>query len=39
MLFPSNDAFLVNDDPTQIEIFDAEGNFIGAEFIITGNQV
>ncbi len=36
-VFPSNDAFIGNDDP--IEIFDSEGNFIGADFIVTGNQV
>ncbi|NJO98395.1 MAG: PEP-CTERM sorting domain-containing protein [Pleurocapsa sp. CRU_1_2] len=39
MLFPSNDAFIGNDDPTEIEIFDAEGNFIGADFIVTGDRV
>ena len=36
-LYPTNDAFIANDDP--IEIFDAEGNFIGADFIVYGHQV
>ncbi len=36
-VFPSNDAFIGNDHP--IEIFDAEGKFIGANFIVLGNQV
>ncbi|MEP0866572.1 PEP-CTERM sorting domain-containing protein [Funiculus sociatus GB2-A5] len=36
-VFPSNDAFIGNDDP--IEIFDADGKFIGADFIVLGNQV
>ncbi len=39
MVFPSNDAFIGNEDPEEIPIFDAEGNFIGADFIILGNQV
>jgi len=36
-IVPSNDAFIGNDDP--IEIFDAEGKFIGTDFIVLGNQV
>jgi hypothetical protein len=36
-LIPNNDAFIGNDDP--IEIFDSQGNFIGADFIVTGDQV
>ena len=39
MFFPSNDAFIANDDPTEVPIFDEKGNFIGAEFIIAGNEV
>ena len=39
MVFPTNDGFLGNDDPTAIEVFDSEGNFIETEFIIFGNQV
>lgn len=37
LVFPSNDAFIGNDDP--IEIFDAKGKFIGADIIVLGNQV
>lgn len=37
MYFPSNDAFIADENP--IEIFDAKGKFIGANFIISGNQV
>jgi len=36
MLFPSNDAFIGDVDP--IELFDAEGNFIGANFLILGSE-
>jgi hypothetical protein len=36
MLFPSNDAFIANDEP--IEIFDEDGNFIGADFIVLGSE-
>ncbi|MCJ8282347.1 MAG: spondin domain-containing protein [Rivularia sp. ALOHA_DT_140] len=39
MLLPSNDAFVANGNPEAIRIFDDEGNFIGADFIIAGNQV
>lgn len=35
----SNDAFIANDEPNAFEIFDAQGNFKGADFIILGNQV
>ena len=37
MLFPTNDGFIANDVP--IEIFDEEGNFIGADFIVLGSEV
>ena len=37
MLFPTNDGFIGNDVP--IEIFDEEGNFIGADFIVLGSEV
>ena len=37
MLFPTNDGFIGNDDP--LEVFDAAGNFLGADFIISGNEV
>ena len=39
MLFPTNDAFIANDDPEEIEIFDDRGNFIGADILISGDQV
>lgn len=39
MLFPTNDGFIANDDPQEIEIFDENGNFIGAEIIVTGEDV
>jgi hypothetical protein len=37
MFFPSNDAFIADENP--LEIFDSEGNFIGADFIVSGSQV
>ncbi|NET05243.1 MAG: PEP-CTERM sorting domain-containing protein [Symploca sp. SIO2B6] len=37
MLIPTNDGFIGDDEP--IEIFDAEGNFIGADFIVLGSDV
>jgi len=37
MLFPSNDAFIGDVEP--VELFDADGNFIGANFTILGSQV
>ncbi|NEP30711.1 MULTISPECIES: spondin domain-containing protein [unclassified Moorena] len=37
MYFPSNDAFIANDNP--IAIFDGDGKFIGADFIVLGDQV
>ena len=39
MVIPSNDAFVANGDPMAMEIFDADGNFTGAEVIIQGSQV
>ena len=39
MMYPANDAFIGNDDPTEIEVFDDEGNFIGADFIVLGSEV
>lgn len=43
MVIPSNDAFIGNDDPLAIDLFDADGNLIqrvgeGA-FIVTGDSV
>ncbi len=43
MVIPSNDAFIGNDDPMQLDLFDDDGNLIrrvGANaFIVTGNDV
>jgi hypothetical protein len=39
MVIPSNDAFIGNDYPNAIPIFDDEGNFIGADLIVYGNRV
>jgi hypothetical protein len=39
MVIPSNDAFIANDNPTSIPVFDEEGNFIGADLMISGDQV
>lgn len=33
MVIPSNDAFIGNDDPSALELFDALGNFIGPSSI------
>lgn len=39
MIIPSNDAFIANGNPLAHEIFDANGNFIGADFIVLGAEV
>lgn len=39
MFIPSNDAFIGNGNPTAHEIFDAGGNFLGADFIVLGTSV
>ena len=39
MVIPSNDAFIANGNPFAHEIFDDAGNFIGADFIVTGAEV
>ena len=39
MIIPSNDAFVANGNPTAHSLFDEEGNFIGADFIIPGSAV
>jgi HSP20 family molecular chaperone IbpA len=39
MVIPSNDAFIANGDSRAFRIFDEEGNFIGVDFILEGNQV
>jgi len=39
MVIPSNDAFIANGNPEAHEIFDEDGNFIGADFLVLGNEV
>ena len=39
MVIPSNDAFVANGNPTAHEIIDADGNFLGAEFVVAGSAV
>lgn len=39
MVIPSNDAFIANGDPIAHEVFDAGGNFLGADFIVLGTGV
>ena len=39
MIIPSNDAFIANGDPLAREIFDENGNFLGADFIVAGESV
>lgn len=39
MVVPSNDAFIANGNQTAHPIFDTDGNFIGADFIIMGSMV
>jgi hypothetical protein len=39
MVVPSNDAFLGNDSPTAVELFDAMGNFVATDFTLTGEDI
>lgn len=39
MVVPSNDAFIGNDNPSAFKIFDDQGNFLGADFIVRGDRV
>ncbi|MFK7961717.1 MAG: spondin domain-containing protein [Phycisphaerales bacterium] len=39
MIVPSNDAYVANGNPLAHRIFDADGNFLGAEFDIFGDEV
>jgi hypothetical protein len=39
MVVPSNDAFLGNDSPTAVELFDAGGNFVASDFTLTGDRI
>ncbi|MDB9516102.1 spondin domain-containing protein [Roseofilum reptotaenium CS-1145] len=38
MILPSNDTFVANGNPLVHEIFDANGNFVGADILISGSQ-
>ncbi len=39
MFFPSNDAFIGNEEQTAIELFDSSGDFLGADFVVLGAEV
>lgn len=39
MVVPSNDAFFGNEMPTEIELFDAAGNFVATNFTLTGDDI
>ena len=39
MVVPSNDAFLGNDSPTSVELFDDGGDFVAPDFTLTGNRI
>lgn len=39
MIIPSNDAFVANGNPMAFQIFDAAGNFLGADFMVAGSMV
>ena len=39
MVIPSNDAFIGNDAPTAQQIFDGEGDFLGAFIMVYGSDV
>ncbi|NEO56978.1 MAG: hypothetical protein F6K54_30250 [Okeania sp. SIO3B5] len=39
MILPSNDAFIGNGNPVAFEIFDDNGDFLGADFVVTGDRV
>ena len=39
MYVPSNDAFIGNDDPRAVPLFDEAGTFTGASFAIEGSEV
>ena len=36
MVIPSNDAFIANGDPMAHSVFDENGNFVGASFLVMG---
>jgi MYXO-CTERM domain-containing protein len=39
MVVPSNDAFLGNDSPTAVELFDAGGSFVATDFTLNGGDI
>ncbi len=39
MVVPSNDAFVGNDAPTAVELFDAGGNFVATTLTLTGSDI
>ncbi|MEM6598109.1 MAG: spondin domain-containing protein [Cyanobacteria bacterium P01_C01_bin.69] len=39
MVLPSNDIFVANDEQREHLVFDRRGRFLGADFIITGDEV
>lgn len=39
MIIPSNDAFIANGNPLAHQIFDDEGNFVGADFVVLGDEI
>lgn len=39
MVIPSNDAFVSFDNPEEIRVFNAQGDFVGREIIIAGDAV
>lgn len=39
MVIPSNDAFVANGSPVAHELFDANGRFVGEDFIVAGIEV
>jgi hypothetical protein len=39
MVIPSNDAFIANENPLSLPLFDEEENFVGTDFIVFGSDV
>ncbi|MGB5916518.1 MAG: spondin domain-containing protein [Phormidesmis sp.] len=39
MVIPSNDFFIANGNPLAHQIFDDLGNFVGADFVVSGSEV
>ena len=38
MIIPSNDAFIANGNPLAHQLFDANGNFTGQSFVVSGDE-